>query len=61
MDMQSVDTATMSRENLEQLALMRVCACLYYDLADAMPETSDEDLVKVIKHEYECDTCELSE
>jgi predicted secreted protein len=61
MCMQSVDVLTMSREELEQLALQRVCACLYYDLADTLEETPDEDLIKVIRHEYECDSCNLSE
>ena len=61
MDMQSVDVLTMSREELEKLALLRVCACMYYDLADTVEETTDADLIKVIKHEYECDSCDLAD
>ena len=61
MCMQLLNVLNLSREDLERLALRKVCACLYYDLADTIGETSDEELIKVIRGEYECDICELSE
>jgi predicted secreted protein len=61
MYMNSVDVLGLTREELEQLAMKRVCACMYYDLADTLEETSGEDLIKVIQHDYECDSCDLSE
>lgn len=48
---------TISREDLEKQALEEVCACLYYDLADTVGETSDEDLQAIIDHTFTCDTC----
>ena len=47
----------MDRDSLERLASMRVCACLYYDLADAISETSDQELIDIINHRYICDMC----
>jgi len=57
MRMQSVDLLTMSREELEQLAMQKVCACDYYDLSDTISETPDTDLIKVIRSENTCETC----
>lgn len=57
MRMQSEDLLTMSREELEQLAMQKVCACDYYDLADTISETPDADLIKVICSENTCGTC----
>lgn len=38
----------MNREELEQAALAKVCACWYYDLQNSMDETYDGDLERVI-------------
>lgn len=59
MNLESI--SSLNREELEELALKRVCACLYYDLADTVGETPDADLIKVIRNEYECDMCDLPE
>ena len=45
------------RELLEKEALAEVCACWYYDLADALQETPDEDLRDIIQHKRLCTTC----
>lgn len=45
------------RELLEKEALAEVCACLYYDLADTLYETPDEDLQAIVRHTATCDTC----
>jgi redox-regulated HSP33 family molecular chaperone len=47
------------RQMLEQQALKQVCACLYYDLADCLNETSDQELIDIINHHYDCDSCSL--
>jgi len=45
------------REDLERMALEEVCSCWYYDLADTIEETSDEDLIQIIEHGYPCEIC----
>ena len=45
------------RETLEAEALKAVCACLYYDLADYLDSTSDEELRAIIEHRVKCDNC----
>ena len=45
-------------ELLEKEALAEVCACWYYDLADTLYETPDEDLQAIVRrHTVTCDTC----
>ena len=46
-----------SREDLEKQALEAVCACDYYDLADTLQETPDEDLKRIINREA-CSICD---
>jgi len=46
-----------SREQLEILAIEAVCACWYYDLLDALEETTDNELVRIIERET-CNFCE---
>lgn len=48
---------TVSREDLEKQALEEVCACRYYDLADTLQETSDDELQSIIDHTDKCDIC----
>jgi len=45
------------REVLEHLALEQVCACLYYDLADCIDESSDEELIAIVDGTSRCDVC----
>ena len=52
-----VKSYPIDRETLEILALEEVCACLYYDLADSMDATGDQELIDIITHNYDCDMC----
>jgi len=45
------------RELLEKGALGEVCACRYYDLADTLQETPDEDLQGIVSHTSKCEIC----
>lgn len=45
------------RELLEREAMAEVCACRYYDLADTLEESPDEDLLAIIKHTRKCEIC----
>ena len=45
------------RVGLEKQALMQICSCLYYDLADNIDAASDQDLVDYIADRYDCDMC----
>lgn len=45
------------REQLEKKALEEVCACRYYDLADTVEETPDEDLEGIVNHTIKCEIC----
>lgn len=47
---------SVSREDLESLAISVVCACLYYDLVDTLLEMTDIELTIVVSGEY-CDDC----
>jgi redox-regulated HSP33 family molecular chaperone len=47
----------LDRETLEAEALKEVCACLYYDLADYLDSTSDDELRAIIEHKVKCDIC----
>ena len=42
------EAGTLDREELEKVALMAVCTCLYYDLADNIDSASDEELWQII-------------
>lgn len=47
----------LDRELLETVALLEVCSCQYYDLADYLENTSDQELIDVITHSYDCEMC----
>lgn len=59
MFLQEVQLYQLDRHELERLALMRVCACQYYDLADCLAETTDRELLDIINHDYRCTMCGL--
>ena len=46
-----------NRSQLENLALKEVCACRYYDLADTVGETPEEDLKAIIQRTNKCEIC----
>lgn len=48
---------TNDREALEDAALEAVCACDYYDLADTLHETLDEDLMAIVTRVRPCKVC----
>ena len=49
------EAGTLDREELEKVALMAVCTCLYYDLADNIDSASDEELWQIIDNrDAEC-------
>jgi hypothetical protein len=50
---------TPQRVMLEKAALLAVCACQYYDLADCMDATSDQELVDIVSQNYDCPMCGL--
>jgi hypothetical protein len=45
------------RVGLEKLALLKICSCLYYDLADSIDAASDQELIDYIADRYDCDMC----
>ncbi len=45
------------RELLECEVLAEICACQYYDLADTIDETPDEDLMSIVLHTRKCEVC----
>jgi redox-regulated HSP33 family molecular chaperone len=49
---------TEEREQLEKAALDRVCACLYYDLADCIDAMSDDEVKDIIENGAPCDICQ---
>lgn len=47
-----------ARARLEKAALMTICACYYYDLADAIDSITDEELERLISDTaLECKMC----
>ena len=50
---------TPERVALERAALKAVCACLYYDLADCIDSTCDQELIDIINRNYDCELCGL--
>lgn len=45
------------RDVLEKQALVEVCACLYYDLADNIDIESGDTLLAISEHTVVCDIC----
>ena len=45
----------LDRDLLERVALDKVCACLYYDLADNIDIASDAELVVIVWGLHECE------
>ena len=46
------------RVRLEKKALLNICSCLYYDLADSIDAVSDQELVDFVADRYDCDMCD---
>jgi len=45
------------RELLEEAALLAVCACRYYDLADSLEVTTNGELLDIIEGRRHCRNC----
>ena len=50
----------LDRELLEAKASEEICACLAYELADNLNITTDQELIDIINHNYECEMCGLT-
>ena len=50
----------LDRELLEAKASEEVCACLAYELADNLDITTDQELIDIISHNYDCEMCGLT-
>ena len=48
------------RKGLEKLALLSICSCLYYDLADNAELATEQELVDIISHDYDCEFCDMT-
>ena len=61
--MNSLDTTSsylLVRGLLEAQATEQVCACLAYELADNLDITTDQELIDIINHNYDCEMCGLT-
>ena len=50
----------LDRELLEAKASEEVCACLTYELADNLDVTTDQELIDIINHNYDCEMCGMT-
>ena len=50
----------LDRELLEAKATKEVYACLAYELADNLDITTDQELIDIINHNYECEMCGMT-
>jgi len=57
MNLSNYNYGDLDRGQLEKLALREVCTCQYYDLADCLDATSDQELIDIIAHNYDCEMC----
>lgn len=48
---------TIAREDLEKQALVEICSCRYYDLADNVEVATDDELRAIIEHTDKCEFC----
>ena len=47
-----------AREKLEKAALMAVCSCYYYDLADTIDSMTDKELEEIVANGgVDCEFC----
>ncbi len=47
-----------AREKLEKAALMAICACYYYDLADTVDSMTDAELEEIVANKgVPCELC----
>lgn len=58
MKMSDLKTNSHEREKLEEAALMAICTCYYYDLADTIDSMTDAELEEIVandgKHQADC-------
>lgn len=54
-----MEVMTLTREELERVALMAVCACDYYELVDNIEITTEEELWQIIDNrDSGCENCQ---
>ena len=49
-----MEVMTLSREELERIALMAVCTCDYYELIDNLDNTTEEELWRIVDNRDDC-------
>lgn len=58
MKLSNLKTNSREREKLEKAALMAICVCYYYDLADTIYSMTDAELEEIVankgKHQQDC-------
>lgn len=58
MNLANLKTHSYEREKLEKAALMAICVCYYYDLADTIDSMSDKELEEIVansgNHQPDC-------
>lgn len=58
MKISDLKTNSHEREKLEKAALMAICACYYYDLADTIDSMTDAELEEIVansgNHQPDC-------
>lgn len=54
-----MEVMTLTREELERVALMAVCACDYYELVDNIDITTEEELWQIVDNrDNGCENCQ---
>lgn len=59
MNLANLKSNSEAREKLEKAALMAICACYYYDLADTVDSMTDAELEEIVANNgVPCDFCD---
>ena len=60
MKISDLKTNSREREKLEKAALMAICVCYYYDLADTIDSMTDAELEEIVANKgiVDCDLCD---
>ncbi|HMT19420.1 MAG TPA: hypothetical protein PKD15_05265 [Candidatus Saccharibacteria bacterium] len=58
MNLANLRTNSEARDKLEKAALMAICACYYYDLADTVDSMTDAELEEIVANKgVPCELC----
>ena len=60
MNIANLKSNYVAREKLERAALMVICACYYYDLADTIESMTESELEEIVANKgiVDCDLCD---